>query len=102
MSADTHFGWKLYLFKNKVLYPLGQRIMYWKPEYEETNIDYSDIINIYEVNNNILIEVPNKYIVKNDDDYKNYPNYLDGKFYEKGNSFFYEFSTLKIDYYKKI
>jgi len=101
INGDNHFGWKLYLYKNKVLYPLGQRVMYWKPEYEESTTNYSDILNIYEGNDNILVEVPNKYIIKNDNDYKNYPSYSDGKYYEKGDNLYYEFSTSKIEYYKK-
>lgn len=100
IDGENHFGWKLYLYKNKVLYPLGQRVMYWKPDYEESNINYSDILKIYEYEDNILIEVPSKYIVKNDNDYKNYPNYLDGKFYEEEDKSYYEFSTSKIEYYK--
>ncbi|KFF73884.1 hypothetical protein HX13_17160 [Chryseobacterium sp. P1-3] len=46
INGDNHFGWKLYLYKNKVLYPLGQRVMYWKPEYEESNVNYSEILKI--------------------------------------------------------
>ncbi|CAM3056692.1 hypothetical protein DRF59_17345 [Chryseobacterium flavum] len=60
VNGDHHFGWKLYLYKNKVLYPVGQRIMYWKPEYEESDISYSDILNIYEGNDNIVVEIPAK------------------------------------------
>lgn len=101
INGDNHFGWKLYLYKNKVLYPLGQRVMYWKPEYEESNVNYSEILKIYESGENILVEIPNKYIIKNDNDYKNYPNYSDGKYYEKGDKLYYEFSTSKIEYYKK-
>ncbi|WP_223607269.1 hypothetical protein [Chryseobacterium sp. OSA05B] len=101
INGENHFGWKLYLYKNKVLYPLGQRIMYWKPEYEESNVNYSDILNIYEASDNIVLEIPDQYIIKNDNDYKNYPNYSDGKYYEKGDKLYYEFSTSKIEYYKK-
>ncbi|SFN25515.1 hypothetical protein SAMN05421594_1870 [Chryseobacterium oleae] len=101
INGDNHFGWKLYLYKNKILYPLGQRVMYWKPEYEESNVNYSDILNIYEVNDHIILEIPDKYIIKNDNDYKNYPNYSDGKYYEKEDRLYYEFSTSKIEYYKK-
>ncbi|WP_312993703.1 hypothetical protein [Chryseobacterium flavum] len=101
VNGDHHFGWKLYLYKNKVLYPVGQRIMYWKPEYEESDISYSDILNIYEGNDNIVVEIPAKYVIKDDNDYKNYPNYSDGKYFEKGDNLNYEFPISKIEYYKK-
>ncbi|MCW3161466.1 hypothetical protein [Chryseobacterium oryctis] len=101
INGENHFGWKLYMYKNKILYPLGQRAMYWKPEYEESSISYSEILNLYESNGNILVEIPNKYVIKNDSDYKNYPNYFDGKYYEKGDNLIYEFSTENINYYKK-
>lgn len=101
INGDNHFGWKLYLYKNKVLYPLGQRVMYCKPEYEESTVNYSDILKIYESGESILIEIPDKYIIKNDNDYKNYPNYSEGKYYEKGDKLYYEFSTSNIEYYKK-
>lgn len=102
INGENHFGWKLYLYKNKVLYPLGQRVLYWKPDYEESNINYSDILKIYETaGDNILVEIPSKYIIKNDNDYKNYPNYLDGKYYEKEEKSYFEFSMSKIEYYKK-
>lgn len=101
INGENHFGWKLYLYKNKVLYPLGQRVLYWKPDYEESNINYSDILKIYETGDNILIQIPSKYIIKNDNDYQNYPNYLDGKYYEKEEKSYFEFSISKIEYYKK-
>jgi len=101
INGENHFGWKLYLYKNKVLYPLGQRVMYWKPDYEETNISYSDILNVFESEDKVLVEVPSKYIIKDDNDYKNYPNYLDGKYYEDKDKSYYEFSTSKIEYYRK-
>lgn len=101
INGENHFGWKLYLYKNKVLYPLGQRVLYWKPDYEESNINYSDILKIYETGDSILVEIPNKYIIKNDNDYKNYSNYLDGKYYEKEDKSYFEFSMSKIEYYKK-
>ena len=100
IDGDNHFGWKLYLYKNKILYPLGQRVMYWKPNYEESNINYSHILRVYETGDSILVEIPSKYIIKNDNDYKNYPNYLDGKCYDKEDKSYYEFSTSKIEYYK--
>lgn len=49
----------------------------------------------------LTVEIPGKYVVKNDKDYKNHPNYLDGKSYEKDDNLYYEFSTSKIEYYKK-
>jgi hypothetical protein len=101
INGENHFGWKLYLYKNKVLYPLGQRVLYWKPDYEESNINYSDILKIYETGDNILVQIPSKYIIKNDNDYQNYPNYLDGKYYEKEEKSYFEFSISKIEYYKK-
>lgn len=101
INGEYHFGWKLYLYKKKVLYPIGQRVLYWNPKYEESDIEYSKILKIYESNTNITVEVPCKYVVKNDKDYKNYPNYSDGKFYEKDDNLYYEFSTSKIHYYKK-
>lgn len=101
INGENHFGWKLYLYKNKVLYPLGQRVLYWKPDYEESNINYSDILKIYETGDNILVQIPSKYIIKNDNDYQNYPNYLDGKYYEKEEKSYFEFSMSKIEYYKK-
>lgn len=101
INGDSHFGWKLYFYKNKVLYPLGQRVMYWKPEYEESDLNYSNILNIYESDNNVIVEIPIKYVVENDNDYKNYPDYLDGKYSKKGDKVYYEFSTLKMEYYKK-
>lgn len=101
INGENHFGWKLYLYKNKVLYPLGQRVMYWKPDYEESTINYSDILTVFETEDKVLVEIPNKYIIKNDNDYKNYPNYLDGKYYEEKDKSYYEFSTSKIEYYKK-
>ncbi len=101
INGENHFGWKLYLYKNKVLYPLGQRVLYWKPDYEESNINYSDILKIYETGDSILVEIPSKYIIKNDNDYQNYPNYLDGKYYEKEEKSYFEFSMSKIEYYKK-
>lgn len=101
INGENHFAWKLYLYKNKVLHPLGQRVLYWKPDYEESNINYSDILKIYETRDNILVEIPSKYIIKNDNDYQNYPNYLDGKYYEKEDKSYFEFSMSKIEYYKK-
>lgn len=101
INGENHFGWKLYLYKNKILYPLGQRVMYWKPDYEESNINYSDILKVFEAEGKVLVEIPSKYIIKNDNDYKNYPNYLDGKYYEEKDKSYYEFSTSKIEYYKK-
>lgn len=100
INGENHFGWKLYLYKNKVLYPLGQRVLYWKPDYEESNINYSDILKIYETGDNILVQIPSKYIIKNDNDYQNYSNYLDGKYYEKEEKSYFEFSMSKIEYYK--
>ncbi|MBV6880543.1 hypothetical protein NG800_009365 [Epilithonimonas ginsengisoli] len=100
LNSENHFGWKIYLYKDKILYPVGQRVLYWKPEYEESSVNYADILTIYELKDNIIIEIPNKYVIKNDDDYKNYPNYSDGKFYEKGDKLVYEFSINKIEYYK--
>lgn len=101
LNGENYFGWKLYMYRNKILYPLGQRVMYWKPEYEASSINYSEILNLYESNGNVFVEIPNKYVIKNDSDYKNYPNYFDGKHYEKGAKLIYEFSTEDIDYYKK-
>jgi len=101
INGENHFGWKLYLYKNKVSYPLGQRVLYWKPDYEESDINYSGILKIYETGDNILVEIPSKYIIKNDNDYQNYLNYLDGKYYEKEEKSYFEFSISKIEYYKK-
>ncbi|AZB25490.1 hypothetical protein EG339_13315 [Chryseobacterium bernardetii] len=101
INGENHFGWKLYLYKNKVLYPLGQRVMYWNSDYEETNTSYSEILNVFETKDSVIVEIPSKYIIKDDNDYKNYPNYLDGKYYEDQGKSYYEFSTSKIEYYKK-
>ncbi|WP_261511313.1 hypothetical protein [Chryseobacterium paludis] len=101
IDGDNHFGWKIYLYKNKILYPVGQRVMYWKPEYEESNINYSDILKIYELKDSISVKIPSKYFIEKDSDYKNYPNYLDGKQFSKNGLSYYIFSTNKLDFYKK-
>ncbi|WP_288435182.1 hypothetical protein [uncultured Chryseobacterium sp.] len=74
-------------------YCIGNQIM-------KNLILISDILKIYETGNNILVEIPSKYIIKNDNDYKNYPNYLDGKYYEKEEKSYFEFSMSKIELQK--
>ena len=101
IDGDNHFGWKIYLYKNKILYPVGQRVMYWKPEYEESNINYSDILKIYELKDSISVKIPSKYIIEKDLDYKNYPNYSDGEQYTKNSNSYYIFPTSNLDFYRK-
>ncbi len=48
INGEYHFAWKLYFYKKKVLYPIGQRVLYWNPKYEESDIEYSKILKIYE------------------------------------------------------
>ncbi|WP_346984557.1 hypothetical protein [Chryseobacterium sp. POE27] len=101
LVGEFNFGWKIYYFKDKILYPLGQRITYWKPEYEESEIKYKDFIKIYKSNDAVTVEIPSKYIINKNEDYQNYPNFLEGNFYEKNDISYYEFSLSNLNYCKK-
>ena len=101
LIGDTNFGWKIYYYKDYVLYPLGQRVTYWNSEFEDSKINYGDFLKIYQLNGKISVAIPSKYILKADKEYQNYPDFLDGNFHEKDNVYYFDFPCSQINYYKK-
>lgn len=101
LIGDANFGWKLYYYKDYVLYPIGQRVTYWNAEYENSKINYGDFLKIYRFNDRISIAIPSKFILKEDNEYQNYPDFLDGNSYEKDDILYFDFPCVSINYYKK-
>ena len=101
LVGEYNFGWELYCYKNNKIFPLGQRITYWKAEYEESKTTYGDFVKIYRSEGKYIVAMPKKYISAEDSEYNNYPDYLEGTLVKDKNMYYFEFPYTKLPYYKK-
>ena len=101
LVGEYNFGWELYCYKDNKIFPLGQRITYWKAEYEESKTTYGDFVKIYRSEGKYIVAMPKKYISAEDSEYNNYPDYLEGTLVKDKNMYYFEFPYTKLPYYKK-
>jgi len=101
LVGDHNFGWLLYYYKEYKLFFLGKRICYLNTKYENGKVSYKDFTKIYQEKEILVVSMESEKIVVNDQDYKNYPNYNDGKLIELKDSYQFRFDLKNIDFYKK-
>ena len=101
LVGEYNFGWELYCYKDNKIFPLGQRITYWKAEYEESKTTYGDFVKIYRSEGKYIVAMPKKYISAEDSEYNDYPDYLEGTLVKDKNMYYFEFPYTKLPYYKK-
>jgi len=101
LVGEYNFGWELYCYKDNKIFPLGQRITYWKSEYEESKTTYGDFVKIYRSEGNYIVAMPKKYISAEDSEYNDYPDYLEGTLVKDKNMYYFEFPYTELPYYKK-
>ena len=101
LVGEYNFGWELYCYKDNKIFPLGQRISYWKSEYEESKTTYGDFVKIYRSEGNYIVAMPKKYISAEDSEYNDYPDYLEGTLVKDKNMYYFEFPYTELPYYKK-
>jgi len=101
LVGEYNFGWELYCYKDNKIFPLGQRITYWKAEYEESKTTYGDFVKIYRSEGKYIVAMPKKYISAEDSEYNDYPDYLEGTLIKDKNMYYFEFPYTKLPYYKK-
>ena len=101
LVGEYNFGWELYCYKDNKIFPLGQRITYWKSEYEESKTTYGDFVKIYRSEGNYIVAMPKKYISAEDSEYNDYPDYLEGTLVKDKNIYYFEFPYTELPYYKK-
>ena len=101
LVGEYNLGWELYCYKDNKIFPLGQRITYWKAEYEESKTTYGDFVKIYRSEGKYIVAMPKKYISAEDSEYNNYPNYLEGTLVKDKNIYYFEFPYTELPYYKK-
>ena len=101
LVGEYNFVWELYCYKDNKIFSLGQRITYWKAEYEESKTTYGDFVKIYRSEGNYIVAMPKKYISAEDSEYNDYPDYLEGTLVKDKNMYYFEFPYTKLPYYKK-
>ena len=101
LVGEYNFGWELYCYKDNKIFPLGQRITYWKAEYEESKTTYGDFVKIYRSEGKYIVAMPKKYISAEDSEYNDYPDYLEGTLVKDKNMYYFEFPYTELPYYKK-
>ena len=101
LVGEYNFGWELYCYKDNKIFPLGQRITYWKAEYEESKTTYGDFVKIYRSEGKYIVAMPKKYISAEHSEYNDYPNYLEGTLVKDKNMYYFEFPYTELPYYKK-
>ena len=101
LVGEYNFGWELYCYKDNKIFPLGQRITYWKAEYEESKTTYGDFVKIYRSEGKYIVAMPKKYISAEGSEYNDYPDYLEGTLVKDKNMYYFEFPYTKLPYYKK-
>ena len=101
LVGEYNFGWELYCYKDNKIFPLGQRITYWKAEYEESKTTYGDFVKIYRSEGKYIVAIPKKYISAEDSEYNDYPDYLEGTLVKDKNIYYFEFPYTELPYYKK-
>lgn len=101
LVEEYNFGWLLYYYKDYKLYFLGKRILYWNSEYEESKTSYKDFTKIYKKDEFLILVMDSKNIVINNEEYKNYMDYKDGKLFSTKGKYNFEFDLKNISFYKK-
>ena len=101
LVGEYNFGWELYCYKDNKIFPLGQRISYWKSEYEESKTTYGDFVKIYRSEGKYIVAMTKKYISAEDSEYNDYPDYLEGTLVKDKNMYYFEFPYTELPYYKK-
>lgn len=101
LVGEYNFGWELYCYKDNKIFPLGQRITYWKAAYEESKTTYGDFVKIYRSKGKYIVAMPKKYISAENSEYNDYPDYLEGTLIKDKNMYYFEFPYTKLPYYKK-
>ena len=101
LVGEYNFGWELYCYKDNKIFPLGQRITYWKSEYEESKTTYGDFVKIYRSEGKYIVAMTKKYISAEHSEYNDYPDYLEGTLVKDKNMYYFEFPSTELPYYKK-
>ena len=101
LVGEYNFGWELYRYKDNKIFPLGQRITYWKAEYEESKTTYGDFVKIYRSEGKYIVAMTKKYISAEHSEYNDYPDYLEGTLVKDKNMYYFEFPSTELPYYKK-
>ena len=101
LVGEYNFVWELYCYKDNKIFSLGQRITYWKAEYEESKTTYGDFVKIYRSEGKYIVAIPKKYISAEDSEYNDYPDYLEGTLVKDKNMYYFEFPSTELPYYKK-
>ena len=101
LVGEYNFVWELYCYKDNKIFSLGQRITYWKAEYEESKTTYGDFVKIYRSEGKYIVAMPKKYISAEDSEYNDYPDYLEGTLVKDKNMYYFEFPYTELPYYKK-
>ena len=101
LVGEYNFVWELYCYKDNKIFSLGQRITYWKAEYEESKTTYGDFVKIYRSEGKYIVAMPKKYISAEDSEYNDYPDYLEGTLVKDKNIYYFEFPYTELPYYKK-
>ena len=101
LVGEYNFVWELYCYKDNKIFSLGQRITYWKAEYEESKTTYGDFVKIYRSEGKYIVAMPKKYISAEHSEYNDYPDYLEGTLVKDKNMYYFEFPSTELPYYKK-
>ena len=101
LVGEYNFVWELYCYKDNKIFSLGQRITYWKAEYEESKTTYGDFVKIYRSEGKYIVAIPKKYISAEHSEYNDYPDYLEGTLVKDKNMYYFEFPSTELPYYKK-
>ena len=101
LVGEYNFVWELYCYKDNKIFSLGQRITYWKAEYEESKTTYGDFVKIYRSEGKYIVAMTKKYISAEHSEYNDYPDYLEGTLVKDKNMYYFEFPYTKLPYYKK-
>ena len=101
LVGEYNFVWELYCYKDNKIFSLGQRITYWKAEYEESKTTYGDFVKIYRSEGKYIVAMPKKYISAERSEYNDYPDYLEGTLVKDKNMYYFEFPSTELPYYKK-
>ena len=101
LVGEYNFVWELYCYKDNKIFSLGQRITYWKAEYEESKTTYGDFVKIYRSEGKYIVAMTKKYISAEHSEYNDYPDYLEGTLVKDKNIYYFEFPSTELPYYKK-
>ena len=98
LVGEYNFVWELYCYKDNKIFSLGQRITYWKAEYEESKTTYGDFVKIYRSEGKYIVAMPKKYISAEGSEYNDYPDYLEGTLVKDKNMYYFEFPYTELPY----